>query len=93
MVATKVTFTLDDATIARLKDAAARLALPQSQVVRQAIAEYHEHLGRLSESERLRLLRTFDEVVPRIPSRSAAQVNRELRSIRTARRGGGRRTP
>ena len=91
MASSQVTFTLDDITIARLKDAAARRALPQSQIVREAIAEYHERIGRLSESEKLRLLRTFDELVPRIPKRSAASMDRELRALRNARRSGGRR--
>jgi hypothetical protein len=42
-------------------------------------------------TEKLRLLRVFDELVSRIPARSAAEVDRELRSIRAARRAGGRR--
>jgi hypothetical protein len=92
MAATKVTFTLDDATVARLRDAAERLSLPKSEIVREAILEYYERIGRLSERERSRLLRTFDEVVPRIPPRSARQVDRELRAIRQARRAGGRRS-
>ena len=36
MATTKVTFTLDEATITRLRAAAERLALPKSQVVREA---------------------------------------------------------
>lgn len=92
MAAIKVTFTLDPATIRRLRDAAARLALPKSQVVRQAIADYHERIGRLSGRERLRLLRTFDRVVPRIPQRDASDVEAELKQIRDARRAAGRRT-
>jgi len=54
MAATKVTFTLDQATIGRLQDAAERLRIPKSEVVRQAIGEFHERLG-LSERERHRL--------------------------------------
>ena len=92
MAATKVTFTLDQATIARLQDAAERLALPKSEVVREAILEFHERIGKLSERERLRLLRTFDEMVPRIPHRDVREVERELKEIRDARRGGGRRS-
>lgn len=49
-----------------------------------------ERIGRLSERERLNLLRTFDEVVPRIPERAARQVDQELKAIRLARRSGGR---
>jgi predicted nucleic acid-binding protein len=58
MASTKVTFTLDQATMARLEEAAARLAMPKSQVVREAILEYCDRIGWLSERERLSLLRT-----------------------------------
>jgi hypothetical protein len=91
MATTKVTFTLDQATISRLQEAATRMTMPKSEVVRAAIAEYYDKIGRLSERERLRLLRAFDELMPSIPERSAAEVDRELRSIRRARRAGGRR--
>jgi hypothetical protein len=90
MATTKVTFTLDQATLSRLEQAAARLSLPKSQVVREAILEYYERIGRLSERERLTLLRTFDEVLPRIPTRDAGEVDREIRAVRRARRSGGR---
>jgi Ribbon-helix-helix protein, copG family len=93
MATTKVTFTLDQATVTRLAEAAARLAMPKSQVVREAILEYYDRIGRLSERERLSLLRTFDEVVPRIPARDAREVERELKALRRARRSGGRRSP
>ena len=78
MAAVKVTFTFDAATIARLQDASSRLAKPKSEVVREAILEFHERIGHLSDRERLRLLRTFDEVVPRIPSRSVRDVSPRL---------------
>jgi|SRR5215469_12722529 hypothetical protein len=90
MATVKVTFTFDAATIARLQDASSRLSKPKSEVVREAILEFHDRIGHLSERERLRLLRTFDEVVPRIPSRSVRDVENELRSVRRARRSGGR---
>ena len=93
MATTKVTFTLDQVTISRLQDAATRLTMPKSEVVRAAIAEYHEKIGRLSESERLRMLRILDDLATQIPTRSDAEVDRELRSIRRARRAGGRRHP
>jgi hypothetical protein len=92
MATAKVTFTLDEDTVSRINDAAARLSMPKSGVVREAIAEYHARIGRLSESERLRLLGVFDEMVARIPARPAAAVDRELRAIRKARRAGGRRS-
>jgi hypothetical protein len=92
MATTKVTFTLDPATISRLDEAADRLALPKSEIVREAIHEFSERIGRLSDRERLKMLRTFDEVIPRIPERSAREVARELKAIRQARRSGGRRS-
>jgi hypothetical protein len=91
MATSKVTFTLDVATIQRLRDAAERLAKPQSAVVREAIHDFHDRLGKLSEQERLRALRAFDELVPKIPSRPLAAVQRELAELRQARRQGGRR--
>ena len=92
MGALKVTFTFDEATISQLNDAAQRLAKPKSEVVRDAIHDYHARIGRLSERERLHLLEAFDRLVPRIPSRPASEVNREIASIRRARRAGGRKS-
>lgn len=90
MALTKVTFTLDEPTISRLQDAADRLALPKSQVVREAILELYDRLGKLSERERLSKLRAFDKLILDIPSRPAEDVDRELSEIREARRAGGR---
>ena len=92
MATTKVTFTLDQTTVARLRDAAERLSLPKSEVVREAIHEFFDRIGRLSDGERLKMLRTFDEVVPRIPERGVRSVERELSAVRRARRDGGRRS-
>ncbi len=86
----KVTFTLDELTIRRLQLAAERLRKPKSEVVRDAIADYHDRIGQLSEAERRRLLSVFDRLVPAIPQRPAEQVSHELRSLRAERRGGGR---
>ena len=88
----KVTYTIDAATVARLEEAAKRLGKPKSQVVREAINDYAARIGRLSERERLRMLRTFDEVVERIPERPASEVDDELANIRAARRAGGRQS-
>ena len=91
MALTKVTFTLDEPTVSRLQDAAERLALPKSQVVREAILDFYDRLGKLSERERLSKLRAFDKLILDIPSRPAEDVDRELSEIREARRAGGRR--
>ncbi|MBY0507524.1 MAG: ribbon-helix-helix protein, CopG family [Bryobacteraceae bacterium] len=92
MATTKVTFTLDDVSLARLNDSASRLAMPKSEVVREAIMEFHERIGRLSERERTTLLRAFDSLVPQIPERAVAEVDREIEDLRLSRRDGGRGT-
>jgi predicted DNA-binding protein len=89
----KVTFTLDEKTVAKLQDASERLSKPKSEVVREAVVDYHARMGRLSEAERLRILRALDELAPLVPKRTRTDVDRELREIRLARRSGGRRTP
>src|ERR687892_1310651 len=92
MASVKATFTLDETTAARLAQAAERLKRPKSEGVRDAILDYSERLDRLSERERLSLLRSFDELVPLIPERPEAEVDAELESLRESRRGGGRRS-
>jgi hypothetical protein len=91
-VADKVTFTLDHATVQRLEEAARRLSMPKSRVVREAIAEYSERIGLLSERERREKLQVFDALVPLIPTRQPGAAQRELKAIREARRAGGRRS-
>ena len=91
MATTKVTFTLDRISMDRLQDAADRLAMPKSEVVREAIMEFHDRIGRLSDRERSKMLKAFDELVPRIPKRSAAEVDAELAEVRRARKAAGRR--
>jgi hypothetical protein len=92
MASVKLTFSLDAETVGRLRQAAERLRLPQSQVIREAVAEYAARVGRLSEAERLAQLKTFDRLVPLVPARPAGAVDAELRELRAARRRGGRRT-
>ena len=91
-MATKVTFTLDEETVARLSVTAERLARPKSQIVREAIRDYSARTGRLSERDRRRLLEAFDRLVPAIPARPLKDVERELAGLRRARRSGGRRS-
>jgi Ribbon-helix-helix protein, copG family len=90
MATTKVTFTLDEDTIDRLRATAERLALPKSEVVREAIRDFSERSGHLRERERRRLLESFDRLVPAIPLRPLREVERELADLRRARRAGGR---
>jgi len=91
MANTKVTFTLDRISIDRLQDAAERLTLTKSEIIREAIVEFHDRIGRLSERERFKMLSAFDELVPQIPDRSATAVDQELADMRRARKTGGRR--
>jgi hypothetical protein len=92
MATTKATFTLDAETVSRLSDTALRLCLPKSAVVREAIRDFSDRAGRLSERERQRMLQAFDRLVPAIPSRPLRDVERELAEIRKARRAAGRRS-
>jgi hypothetical protein len=89
----KVTFTLDENTVAKLDEASRQLVKPKSEVVREAVQEYHTRMRRLSERERERILRALDELAPLVPNRTQADVDRELKAIRLARHAGGRRTP
>jgi metal-responsive CopG/Arc/MetJ family transcriptional regulator len=93
MATVKVTFTLDEATVGRLNETARRLAKPKSEVVREAIREFHAKSDRLSEEERQRMLRVMKRILAEPPTRSQAEVDRELREIRRARRSGGRLHP
>lgn len=87
-----MTFTLDEEAVRELERAADRLDLPKSQVVREALSLYGEHLGRLTDEEREAKLAAFDRLVPAIPDRPREEVERELDQVRAARRGGGRRS-
>jgi hypothetical protein len=89
----KVTFTLDEKTVAELDNASRQLVKPKSEVVRAAVHDYYLRMGRLSEQERQKILRALDELAPLVPNRTRADVDRELKAIRLARRAGGRRTP
>ena len=93
MATVKVTFTLDEATVARLRETASRLAKPKSEVVREAIREFHAKSDRLSETERQRMLRVMKDILARPPTRTQAEVDRELRELRRARRSRGRLHP
>jgi hypothetical protein len=82
----KVTYSLDDATVRRIRRAAERLGKPQSHVVREAVAEYDARTDRLSESERLRMLEVLDRWRKEHVPRARESVEAELREIRLSRR-------
>lgn len=86
----KVTYTLDEETLAWVDRLAERLSKAKSQVVREAIRFYGQEMGRLSQEERERMLGLFDEVTAGIPTRPRGEVEKELAEVREARRVGGR---
>ena len=91
LVMARVTFSLDDATVAQIRQTANRLRKPQSHVVREAVADYAERTDRLSERERRQAMDVLERLRDATPTRPAAGVDAELRSLRVARRAGGRR--
>ena len=82
----KVTYSLDDTTVRRIRAVSARLGIPQSQMVREAVADYAARKDRLSEAERLRMLEVLERIRGSPPSRPQEEVNAELREIREARK-------
>jgi hypothetical protein len=89
----KATFTFDEITMRHLTNASVQLKKPKSEIVRDAINQYHSRLDRLTDEEIATKLRIIDELGPLITPRPRAEIDRELREIRRARRHGGRRTP
>jgi len=65
-----------------------RLVVPQSLIVREAIAQYAAREQMLSDDERQRLLRVLQQIKRRPAGRSEAAVDRELNEIRHTRRTG-----
>jgi hypothetical protein len=62
--------------------------------VREAIADYHARIGRLSEAERLRLMTAIDRIASRpVPPRGESDVDQEIAAIRKARHAPGRKHP
>ena len=89
----KFTFVFDEATAKTLRATAARLGKSQSLVVREAVTEYAAHAGRLTDSERRRMLGTIDALIRQPATRSRDAAAREIRAVRRARRHGGRKRP
>ena len=89
-----MTFSLDTLTAARIGFLSEQLGKAKSAVVREAVALYKEHSDRVSEAERTQRVRVFREFLEQVPPAASHEAARaELREIRAARRGGGRRTP
>ena len=87
----KVTYSLDEATVAEIRRTAERLGTAQSHVVREAVAESAARAARVSARERLHALGILEKLRQGGSSRGAAAVDAELRAVRAARRSGGRR--
>ena len=84
MATIKRTFTFDEATSLRLDRTACRLSKPKSEVVREAIRVYSEHVGLLSEDERARMLAT-SILAEGQQSLGGREQSRLYRMVRTAR--------
>ena len=76
----KVTFTLDEQTVERLRRTASRLAKPQSYVVREAVREYEARSTKLSDEERARMLAISSKLASWIPRRRVVPCS-TLRSV------------
>lgn len=87
-VMAKATYSLDDATIRRIRGAALRFGKPQSQIVREAVADYVARANRLSESERLRMLSVLEDLRQAPVTRTREAVQAEIDEIRASRREG-----
>ena len=87
----KVTYSLDDATVRRIRRTAERLGKPRSHIVREAVAEYDARTDRLSEAERLRMLDVLDRWRKEAFTRPRESVEAELHEIRSSRRESSRR--
>ncbi len=84
----KVTYSLADATVRRIRRTAERLGLPQNRVVRQTVAAYDTRTDRLSEAERLHMLDLLDGWRKEQVARPREDVESELRELRQSRRNG-----
>ena len=84
----KLSFSLDDAAVRTLRETAQRTRKSQSLIVREAIVQYAAREEALPNDERERQLETLRRIKQLPPTRSAADVDRELRQIRRSRRTG-----
>jgi predicted transcriptional regulator len=87
----KVTYTLDDETVAKIRLAATRANKPQSAIVREAVAHYAADPERPGHEDVRRKLRILDAILATPPTRTARAVDQELRELRKSRRAGWQR--
>jgi metal-responsive CopG/Arc/MetJ family transcriptional regulator len=91
MAKVRITIQLDRATLASVDKDAAQLSKSRSEVLRQTIESRYPNRGPLSETERRRMIKIIKEMMSRPPTRTQAEVDRELRELRASRRRGWRR--
>jgi hypothetical protein len=92
-MAVKVTYTLDDETVERVRKLAQRTRKPQSQIVREAVAHYAAREDKLTPEEREAKLAILKKYGAMLPDRPRQAVEQELRELREARREPGRQHP
>lgn len=84
----KLTFSLDDETVERLRRTSQKTRKPQSLIIREAVADYAAREDRLSDADRERLLDVLRRIRKRPATRPQDDVDRELRDLRRSRRTG-----
>ncbi len=90
----KMTFSLDDDTVARLRKTALRKKMPQSWVVREAVADYAAKSDMLTPEEKARMLEALERFKRTPITGTSADVDREIAEIRASRRASSlKRTP
>ncbi len=87
----KVTFTLDDETVQKLRKMSQRTKKPQSLIVREAVAEYSAREDKLTPEEQARMLEAIKEFRKMAPTRPRSEMEEELRELRRSRREGWHR--
>jgi predicted transcriptional regulator len=90
----KMTFTLDDQTVAKLRRTAERHNRPQSWVVREAVADYAAKSDMLTPEEQARRLEALERFKRTPITGTSADVDREIAQVRASRRASSlKRTP
>jgi predicted transcriptional regulator len=90
----KMTFTLDDQTVAKLRRTAERHNRPQSWVVHEAVADYAAKSDMLTPEEQARRLEALERFKRTPITGTSADVDREIAQVRASRRASSlKRTP
>lgn len=82
----KLTFSLDEETVEKLRKTATRLRKPQSMVVREAIARYAAQEDLTTPEERERILEIIDHIKTLPTYGSPEDAKQEIEEIRRSRR-------